>query len=710
MSARQVKTIRFGKSDQTTTAQGTKVKSSFRLGIDTGGTFTDLCLSDEATGGIEVAKVASTPNNPAEAVINGIKKLLTEKNLMPDQISFLIHGTTVATNALLEGKGAPTALITTAGFEDVLLIGRQSRPRLYDFWAQRPKPIVARCHCFGAPERILHTGEVLRPLDQAAVEAFVQKIRDQGIQSIAVCLIHSYANPMHEQQIKSIIQRVHPTAFVTLSSEILPEYREYERTSTICINAYVMPKVNSYVRHLEDTLQELNVASELYIMQSNGGVINAQMARKSSARTVLSGPAGGALIGVHLSKALKTPNVITIDMGGTSSDICLIESFQPKMTTEADIEGYPIKLPMIDINTIGAGGGSIAWIDAGGALRVGPQSAGADPGPVCYGRGGDKPTVTDANVILGRINPAYLLGGEMGIHLEMARDMLAEKIARPLGMDLMQAAEGIIAVVNANMIRGIRRVSVERGYDPRDFSLVPFGGAGPLHGVELAQALNMTRVVVPAHPGIASAFGMLSADVRHDYVQTLIIASDRVEGKQLDSIYRDLEDQGMAQLAREGFSGDMAILSRLADMRYAGQSYELSLPVPAGEITTEALNSLFTQFHQAHKQFYGYLREGELIEFVNLRLIAQGKLPRSRLAENWSENQKPSRPAGTRTVWFRGRGLQSPIYERSALAGKQVISGPAVVEQLDSTIVIPPEFQGVVDDIGNLIIAKESST
>lgn len=684
------------------------MKSSFRLGIDTGGTFTDLCLTDETTGRVEVAKVSSTPDDPAEAVISGIKKLIVEKSLTPDQISFLIHGTTVATNALLEGKGAPTALITTAGFEDVLLIGRQSRPRLYDFWAQRPRPIVPRFRCFGAPERILHTGEVLRPLDQEAITSFVQKIRNQGITSIAVCLIHSYANPVHEQQIKSIIQRVHPEAFVTLSSEILPEYREYERTSTICINAYVMPKVNSYVHHLEDMLNELDVASELYIMQSNGGVISAQMARESSARTVLSGPAGGALLGVHLSNALKTPNIITIDMGGTSSDICLIESAQPKLTTEADIEGYPIKLPMIDINTIGAGGGSVAWIDAGGALRVGPQSAGADPGPVCYGRGGDKPTVTDANVILGRINPAYLLGGEMGIHLERAREMLEKKIARPLGMDLMQAAEGIIAVVNANMVRGIRRVSVERGYDPRDFSLVPFGGAGPLHGVALAQALNMTRVLIPAHPGIASAFGMLSADVRHDYVKTLIITSDRVDGNQLNSIYHDLEDQGKTQLAREGFSGDLVILSRLADMRYAGQSYELSLPVPIGKITTAVLNSLFKQFHQAHNQSYGYFREGALIEFVNLRLVAQGKLPGSRLIENWSGNQKPSRPSGTRTVWFQGKGIESPIHERSGLISGQVINGPAIIEQLDSTIVIPPKFQGVVGDMGNLIIDQES--
>ena len=467
-----------------------------------------------------------------------------------------------------------------------------------------------------------------------------------------------------------------------------------------------MPKVNSYVHHLEGMLQDLGVASELYIMQSNGGVITAQMARESSARTVLSGPAGGALLGVYLSGALKTPNIITIDIGGTSSDICLIESGQPKLTTEADIEGYPIKLPMIDINTIGAGGGSIAWIDTGGALRVGPQSAGADPGPVCYGRGGDQPTVTDANIILGRLNPAYLLGGEMEVHLDRAREIVDEKIAKPLGIDLMQAAEGVIAVVNANMIRGIRRVSVERGYDPRDFCLVPFGGAGPLHGVELALALNMKRIAIPTHPGIASAFGMLSADVRHDYVQTLIITSDRVDGDRLDAIYQNLEAQGETQLAREGFKGKAVHLSRLADMRYAGQSYELSLPVPRGKTTSSVLDSLFKQFHKTHKQAYGYSRSGELIEFVNLRVVAQGKLPGSRLAEIGPEDQKPSSPLDSRSVWFQGQAVKTPIYERSSLVKDQVITGPAIVEQLDSTIVIPPGFQGAVEDLGNLIIEQ----
>jgi N-methylhydantoinase A len=547
-------------------------------------------------------------------------------------------------------------------------------------------------------------------LDREAAGSFIRKMKDRNILSIAVCLLHAYANPIHEQQIKTLIQELHPQAFVTISSEILPEFREYERTSTICINAYVMPKVNSYVHRLEGMLQDLGVASELYIMQSNGGVITAQMARESSARTVLSGPAGGALIGVHLSEALKTPNVITIDMGGTSSDICLIEASRPRLTTEADIEGYPIKLPMIDIKTIGAGGGSIAWIDAGGALRVGPQSAGADPGPVCYGRGGEQPTVTDANVILGRLNPVCILGGEMKVHLDSAKEVVMEKIARPLDLDLMQAAEGIIAVVNANMIRGIRRVSVEQGYDPRDFSLVPFGGAGPLHGVDLAQALNMTRVAIPAHPGIASAFGMLAADVRHDYVQTLITNSNQIAGDRLDAIYHDLEVQGQAQLAREGFEGEAVCLDRLADMRYAGQSYELSLPMPDGKISTSALDSLFKRFHRAHQHSYGYCREGELIEFVNFRVVAKGKLPRSRLTDNCPASQKPSRHVDSRTVWFQGQGVETLIYERSHLVKDQVINGPAIVEQLDSTIVIPPGFQAAIEASGNIIIEQDLKT
>jgi N-methylhydantoinase A len=676
----------------------------FRLGVDTGGTFTDLCALDEMSGELAVTKVPSTPTNPALAVLGGIEKLIEKKGLRPQKVRFLIHGTTVATNALLEHKGAKTALLTTEGFEDVLHIGRQNRPRLYDFRARRPEPVVPRQLRYGLPERILYTGEVLRPLDEAKTAAILQKIKAQGIQSIAVSLIHSYANPIHEQKIKAMISKVFPEAYVTVSAEVLPEFREYERTSTICINAYVMPKVNDYVADLETKLKDLNVASDLYIMQSNGGVITAKTARQMSARTVLSGPAGGALTGVFIARTINRPNIITIDMGGTSSDICLIEGGMPRLTTESDIGGYPIKLPMIDINTIGAGGGSIAWVDPGGALQVGPQSAGADPGPVCYGRGGTEPTVTDANAILGRINPSYLLGGEMPVYLDDARRVLENRIGRPLGIDAERAAEGIIAVVNANMIRGIRRVSVERGYDPREFTLVPFGGAGPLHGVELAQALSIREIVVPGHPGIASAFGMLSADVRHDFVQTHIALAQEVNVEHLLSIFQDMEGQGTAQLGQEGFSGQSVALIRSADMRYVRQAYELSVPITGGSLNRRDISTIVERFHNLHERAYGYARRKEAVEFVNLRVVALGKLPEFKLTERTPQRKEALRPIDHREVCFAGAVVKAPIYQRDHLDQGSEISGPAIVEQMDSTIVIFPEYQAVTDRYGNLLM------
>lgn len=681
------------------------MQSALRIAVDTGGTFTDICLLEDLTGTIHVAKVPSTPSDPAKAVIQGVKQLMAELDLRAVDIRFFLHGTTVATNALLEGKGAPTALLTTEGFEDVLLIGRQNRPRLYDFWAKRPRPIVPRFFCYGVPERILFTGEIHRPLNESRVLEFIGDIREKGIKSIAVCLLHAYANPVHEQRIKALIGQTYPEAFVTASSEILPEYREYERMSTVCINAYVMPKVNSYIAHLAGMLGELGVSSKLYIMQSNGGVITAETARESSARTVLSGPAGGALTGAYLSKSLISPNVITIDIGGTSSDICLIKDGQPNLTTESDIEGYPIKLPMIDINTIGAGGGSIAWIDQGGALRVGPQSAGADPGPVCYGKGGHEPTVTDAHAVLGRINPNYLLGGKMPVDIDKARRAIEDKIARPLGLDFIRAAEGIITVVNANMVRGIRRVSVERGYDPRDFDLIAFGGAGPLHGFDLAKALNMKRVIVPVYPGIASAFGMLSADVRHDYVKTLIGVADELDLEKINDSFRELESAASKQLSEEGFKGRDAILLRFADLRYLGQSYELCLPVPAGVIGSSMVSELVNHFHGSHERAYGYARSGEKVELVNLRLVAWGKLPRAAAATvPFSMSDAHAQPIDRRRVIYEGRPLETPVYERGALPTGAPFTGPAIIEQLDSTTIVPPGCRATVETGGNIII------
>ncbi len=651
-----------------------------------------------------ITKVPSTPSNPSLAVVNGIRKLIDQQGILAEELCFLIHGTTVATNALLEHKGARTALLTTEGFEDVLHIGRQNRPRLYDFRATRPAPIVPRNLRFGVPERVLHTGEVLRPLDEGKTRQIVERIREQGIKSIAVSLLHSYANPVHERRVTAIVSEVLPEAHVTVSAEVLPEFREYERTSTVCINAYVMPKVNDYVADLERQMKDMGIASDLYIMQSNGGVITARTARRISARTVLSGPAGGALTGVFISRTIERPNVITIDMGGTSSDICLIEDGTPRLTTESEIGGYPIKLPMIDINTIGAGGGSIARVDAGGALRVGPESAGADPGPVCYGRGGTEPTVTDANLVLGRLSPSGLLGGEMPLDLDEAARVLEERIARPLGIGLYEAAEGIISVVDANMIRGIRRVSVERGYDPREFILVPFGGAGPMHGVELAQALNMKEIVVPSHPGISSAVGMLSADVRHDYVQTHIAVSRDTDVNRIRAVFEDMEAQGTEQLGREGFSGPSVVLIRSADMRYIRQSYELSVPVKEGALSGQDLAAITEDFHRLHEKAYGYARNTEAVEFVNLRVVVLGRLPEFRAKKRAARAQRAPEPIGEREVTFAGQPMRTPVYLRDSLPEGMETPGPAIVEQMDSTIVVLPDYRAVADRYGNLII------
>jgi N-methylhydantoinase A len=683
------------------------MQKRLRIAVDTGGTFTDLCVLDETTGGFLVAKVPSTPDNPALAVIDGVKKVLANLNAQPENVVFFIHGTTVATNALLEGKGAPVALMTTEGFEDVILIGRQSRPKLYDHWARRPKPLVARSQCYGLKERTLYTGEIMTPLDEKQAAEIVESIKAAGIRSIAVSLLHAYANPIHEKQIKDVVTRTYPEAFVTVSSETLPEFREYERTSTICINAYVMPRVNNYLGFLESHLKASGIASELYIMQSNGGVITAETARAESARTVLSGPAGGALTGEILARTTQNENVITVDVGGTSSDICLIEATQAGLTTESDIEGYPIKLPMIDINTIGAGGGSIAWIDPGGALQVGPVSSGSVPGPVCYGRGGTEPTVTDANAILGRINPEYLLGGEMRVHLEGARKVMQDKIAAPLGLDLLDAAEGIIRVVNANMVRGIRRVSVERGYDPRDFALVPFGGAGPLHGADLAEALSMNRVIIPVYPGIGSAFGMLAADVRHDYVKTHIIIAAEVDHKLVEGLFAEMEAQATDQLNREGFSGQAANLDRRVDMRYLRQAYELTVPLTEASFSPEAVPQLVGRFHDMHRRAYGYARHEEPVEIVNLRLVALGKLPGFKLQTRESADDAQPTSFANRTVYFEGRPLQTAIYQRDTLEPGQVVPGPAIIEQLDSTVVVTPTFAAECDPYGNLVLNRK---
>ncbi|OAT85297.1 5-oxoprolinase [Desulfotomaculum copahuensis] len=719
-----------------------------RAAVDTGGTFTDVCLLREDTGELWMAKIISTPDDPARAVMSGLARAAAGGGLDPAGIRLLVHGTTVATNALLEGKGAPAALITTRGFADVLRIGRQDRPDLYDFRVTRPAPLIPRRLTFEINERILAGGKIYITPDEAEVRAVVEEIRRRGVSSIAVSLLHSYANPVHEKKVREIIHAVYPQAVVTLSSEILPVFREYERTATAAVNAVVLPRVAAYLARLETALGRTGNGGTqrtgdgcarraaavgsggpgLFIMHSGGGVITAAQAQRESARTVLSGPAGGVLAGVQLAAKTGRPNLITADMGGTSMDISLIRGGKPRYTTEGSIGGHPLSLPMLDIHTIGAGGGSIAWIDAGGALRVGPASAGADPGPACYGLGGEEPTVTDANLVLGRLDPAHPLTGERPLQLEPARRSIAEKIARPLGLMLEEAAAGIIAVVNAAMARAVRVVSVQRGLDPRDFTLLAFGGAGPLHAAELAREASIPHALIPRHPGVASALGMLAADVRLDYARTVLLPLAEATADELARLYAPLEEAARRELAAEGFSPAEMLLERAAGLRYAGQSYTLDLPVPAGALTAADLHLLTRSFHLEHRREYGYRREDAPVEITLLRLAATGRLPAfhgpfrapaaglnsaSRLSFGRHGKGRsaagvgpdgPPPPAATRPVFFQDACLPTPVYERTTLAPGQSLTGPALIRQEDTTTLLWPQMRLTVDRLGNLII------
>ncbi len=682
---------------------------SYRIAVDTGGTFTDIALIEEERGSIEVAKVSSRPDNPSLAVMAGIMKIINQKDISPDSVSYLLHGTTVATNALLELKGAKTALITTKGFRDVLEIGRQTRPALYDFFQRKPTPVVPRENRFEIPERILYNGKVKESLQVSHLKYIIQELKEKQVESVAICFIHSYRNPHHEQTVKDLLKKEMPQLFISCSSDVLPEFREYERMSTVCINAYVMPAIKRYLEDLERSLKCKKIKSPLYIMQSNGGIITSGVAREQSARTVLSGPAGGVIAGLFLAKNLGKRNLITMDMGGTSLDISLIYQGTPRYTTESNIGGYPLKLPVIEIHTIGAGGGSISRLDQGGALKVGPESAGASPGPVCYGKGGLEPTVTDANLVLGRINPEYLLEGEMEGCLNKAQNSINEKLAVPLNTTLEQAAEGIVKVVNANMVRGIRVVSVEKGYDPREFSLVAFGGAGPLHAAELARELGIVEIIVPPNPGINSALGMLAADVRRDYVLTRIMKEERLDESKLEELFESMKIEALDELKKEGFKQDTISFIRSVDIRYPRQAYEINVTLADGKLQKKDLKEMVNKFHYLHQQTYGYSRDGEKTQMVNLRLAAIGEMqPLMIREEERTKEADPSRALlSYRNIYFSGKHIKTPVYKRHKLEAGNKIDGPAVIQQLDSTTVLFPGQIASVDSYNNLIIREK---
>lgn len=678
-----------------------------KLGIDVGGTFTDLVVVDDKNKRINITKVPSIPRSPDQAVLNGIKKVAKLFSVNPSKIDFLIHGTTVATNALIERKGVEAALLVTQGFRDVLHIARQIRPKLYNFFERRPDPFIPRHLRFEVPERILYTGEIKQPLDEQTVRFIAKQIADCGIKVIAVCLLHSYVNSIHERRVRDILLEMIPDLKVSISSEILPEFKEYERMSTTVINAYVMPIVERYLRQIRESLGALEVKSGLHIMQSNGGVMTSETAGQKSVHTVLSGPAAGVLGGLTLAKMIGEENIITIDMGGTSFDVSLVYKAQPTFTTESDIGGHIIKIPMIDIKTLGAGGGSIAWVDAGGALQVGPQSAGADPGPACYGQGGREPTVTDANLIMGYLNPDYFLGGEIKLDMELSRKVILEKIAKPMNITLEQAAEGIFRVINSTMLRGIRMVSLEKGFDPREFTLVSFGGAGPVHAVKLAQELNIPKMIVPEGPGVNCALGLLMADFRHDYSQTFLYLVRTLEPDKLSQAFRSMEEKAIEQMVQEGVPKKDIILLRSLDLRYLGQGYELEIQAPNKTYSKEDLTSLCNRYSEVHNGKYGYTMPSDTVQIVNLRLTSIGLLPKPVLHEEMPGGTDASGAwKGRRRVYMDGQWIEVPIYERKTLRYENKIIGPAIIEQLDSTTVLFKGYEIVVDRYRNLIVNK----
>ena len=674
--------------------------TSIVVGIDVGGTFTDIALLED--GRLAVHKLPSTPADPSRGIVQGI----AEAGVSSAAADF-IHGSTVATNALLEGKGGRTALITTMGFEDVLEIGRQNRADLYDLNMERPAPLAPWPLRFGLPERIDYTGAILDDLTPASVDALLSLLAETPVDGIAVSFLFSFLNPVHEETLARRLSELPGSPFISISSKILPEFREYERTSTVVVNSYVGPVMARYLTQLESTL-----GRGLRIMQSSGGSITASLAAEQPVRTILSGPAGGVVGAFYTGTQAGYSDIITLDMGGTSTDVSLCPG-RIKETTAANLGGYPVSVPMIEIHTVGAGGGSIARIDAGGALVVGPQSAGADPGPACYGRGGQL-TVTDANLALGRLRPDGFLGGRMTLDKERADGLLAD-IAAGIGASAGDAALGIIRVVNSNMERAIRAISLERGYDPREFTLIPFGGAGPMHACELAAELGIPRVLVPGHPGILSALGVAIADVVKDYSRTVMLRGADLEPARLETEFHGMEQLARAELVAEGLpAGDMAA-RRFLDVRYVGQSFELTVDCPAldrdddrndGDDARAGLAaSISDEFYEAHWQRFGYADRALPVEIVNLRLKLELAMDKPRLEPAPAQDADASHAViGVAGAVFAGGPAATTLYDRERLQTGNRIAGPALLLQLDTTIVMPPGWSGVVDAYGNLLL------
>ncbi len=693
---------------------------AWRIGVDIGGTFTDVALVDEASGRIGVAKVPTTPDDFGRGVLDGLKSVMEKYDVEAGDVGQLAHATTIVTNAILEEKGAPAALIMTRGFRDILELRRSARPDLYDLFQDGPHILIPRRNRLEITERIGADGSAVTPLDASEIDGLIADIRERDVKAVAVSLMFSFLNPAHERQLGAALRKAFPELPVYLSSEVLPEIREFERTSTTAVCAYVGPILASYLARLEETVRGLGLPP-IYVMGSNGGVFEAAEGISMPAMAVESGPAAGVVATSLIANQTGKHDILSFDMGGTTAKASLIRNGNYETTPEYEVgggasgnrwmngTGHPIRVPVIDLAEVSAGGGSIAWVDRAGSLRVGPASAGATPGPVCYQRGGTEPTVTDCDLLLGYLDQKSLLGGELEISLEAAERAIKEKLADPLGVDVRAAAAAVIDVVNHSMAEALKIVSVQRGYDPREFVLAAFGGAGPLHATALADELSMGEVLCPPVPGAFSALGLVGTDLKRDYVRTFFQTTDTADPATLAAVFDELEGFGAAMLERAGVPAARRRFERSIDARYVRQSYELSVPVGEPPFDKATLDAVAAAFHERHRKTYGHDNRTEPVQLVNVRIAAIGEIPTLRISDRTSDagtNPVKSR----RTLWFRDTGaIDADILDRASMPAEFTINGPAVIESLESTILVCPGWQARMDNDGFVVMTRDAA-
>jgi N-methylhydantoinase A len=676
-----------------------------RIGVDIGGTFTDLVLIDGETGEFSMTKMPTTPVDRT----NGVLDVLVDSNADMESVTRFTHGTTTATNAVLERKGARVGLITTRGFRDTLEIMRINRERHYDLQWSKPVPLVPRRLRYEVTERVDYLGRVVVPLDEDGLKSTVEQMQAAGVESVAISFLFSFMNPAHEVDAKNIVESLWPGVPISVSSEILPEIREYERTSTVVIDAYIKPLMAKYFSDLEERLKTAGLACPVSIVSSNGGILPSTEARRAPVKILQSGPAGGVIAAAHLGRQSGFENLLAIDVGGTSFEVSLIKAGEPSRTTDAAIEwGIPFKVPLVDVKSIGAGGGSIARIDAGGLISVGPQSSGADPGPACYGRGGEEPTLTDAFVAIGAIDPDYFLGGKIKLHPDKAARAIEEHIASPLEMNLRDAALGIITVAEGSMVSAMRVVSTQRGYDPRDYSLIAYGGAGPLVAVELARELAISKVLVPPFAGAFCAAGSLCADLRFDFVRSFLSPIDAVDPQALTGMFRGLEAEALEAFERVSYEGEPLML-RSGDFRYLGQNFEVNVGLPGGDLNSESIELMVESFNDEHKRLFGHRKLDEAVELVTLRVMGVGIMDKPDFRNLHQSSEQIPLEKGRRHLTLMSRTSSDvAVFERASLPSHWKCEGPVIIESPDSTILCGENDTVEIDDIGNVLITVAS--